>query len=74
MPALQTAILGRGGTRLPFKSEKNAAVRPQGAVQQVRAAASSGAADGRDTTGLSSLRVFKPSASDMERLMQEWKG
>lgn len=35
-------------------------------------AAHAGAAEGRDATGLSSLRIGKPSAADMDALMSDW--
>lgn len=61
-----------GGARLePSRSSRSSSgQRPAraGGVH-VRAAA----ADGRDATGLSSLRFGKPSDGDMDSLMQEWR-
>ncbi|EFN59596.1 hypothetical protein CHLNCDRAFT_132985 [Chlorella variabilis] len=73
MAPLPTSLASRSGTRLTHAGCRNAAAaRSRAAVLPARAAASAEAADGRDPTGLSSLRLLKPSALDMDSLMQEW--
>lgn len=67
-----TALAARAGTPLRTSSAPQARERSRQPLA-VRVGAAAATADGRDATGLSSLRAFKPSAGDMEQLMQEWK-
>lgn len=70
--ALQTAVAARIGTRVVLRSQP--ARRQRCAAPPAAAKAGATAAPlGRDATGIASLRLAKPSAADMDALMQDWR-
>ncbi|KAI7838667.1 hypothetical protein COHA_007470 [Chlorella ohadii] len=66
------SVAALGGARLaPSRSSTSSS--EQRAARAGRVLVRAAAADGRDATGLSSLRFGKPSQGDMDALMQEWR-
>lgn len=72
MAALSSVAALSGSRLAPSSRRSSSASRAAARATPVRATAAA-AVDGRDSTGLSSLRFGKPSAQEMETLMQEWR-
>lgn len=72
--SLQPVVAARSGSLIGQISHAACTRRSGKTVRGVVAARAAAARSGHDPTGLSSLRLAKPTPASMEDLMQQWQG